>query len=479
MIYIVLIVYLILTFGVSLIGVKSKNATPESYFLANRELNTLVLFFTILATNFSAFYFLGFAGEAYRIGYAFYVIMALGTALAGAMFFIVGPRIWLLGKEKAYMTPSELVYGETEDRALSSIFSLVMIVFTLPYLALQIIGGGYLLESLTQGEISYGLAVMLLTVFTIVYVIIGGMQSVAKTDLKQGLLLIVFMIMAVLIIAGELGGIKAANEASFLVKPELFSINGVDDVYTAQKWFSYLVFWMFCVPMFPQLFIRFYAAKNISVLKKSALYYALIPLIISLLPVMIGIWGHLSFPDLVGKEADQILPKMLLEHSNELFSALVMTGAIAAFMSTLDSQLLALSTMITRDFYMPFINKDISIKKEVFLGRCMVFLLAVIGLVIAWNPFDTIFDMGKMAFSGLAVLFPISAFILFNKYHHPGFSLLAIVLSVAGVFGFYYKLIPVSICFGFEPFIILILLSTLISGLGVLIKMSANKKGGS
>ncbi len=226
MIYFILIAYSAFTFWGSLIGIKSKEATPESYFLANRDLKTISLFFTILATNFSAFYFLGFAGEGYKIGFAQYTIMGLGTALAALAFFIIGVPIWKLGKSKSYITPAELVYGESKSRNLSYLFSAVMIIFTLPYLSLQIIGGGYVLENLTDGQIGYNLAIILLTVFTIIYVVIGGMESVAKTDLKQGLMLILFMVLAFVLIADKLGGINVANQKAFAIDPELFSLSG-------------------------------------------------------------------------------------------------------------------------------------------------------------------------------------------------------------------------------------------------------------
>lgn len=459
MIYVILITYLAFTFWGSLIGVKMKSSTPESYFLANRNLGTISLFFTILATNFSAFYFLGFAGEGYKIGYAHYVIMALGTALASISFFIIGVKVWVLGKKNGYITPAELIYGETKDRRLGLLFSSVMIIFTLPYLSLQIIGGGFILENLTNGDVSYPLAVILLTVFTIVYVVIGGMESVAKTDLKQGLLMILFMFLAVFFISKELGGISKANQMTKSIMPELFDITGRNQHYTPQKWFSYLIFWIFCIPMFPQLFMRFYIARDLQKLRSSALLYAFIPLVISLFPVMIGVWGHINFPGLEGKEIDQILPKMLLLHTSEIFSAIVMTGAIAAFMSTLDSQLLAMSTMFTRDIYLPLRKLSISFDQEVRLGRILVVIFAIIGMVLAFKPFDTIFDMGKMAFSGLAILFPTAYFVTRKRIKRTIYLKIGILTSLAVLILFYYDLLPDYLAFGFEPFIICILLS--------------------
>jgi len=210
LVYLILIAYIGVTFLGSLVG-ERKTSTPEGYFLANRDLKTLSLFFTILATNFSAFYFLGFAGEAYRIGYPYYIVMALGTGLACLSFFVIGSKVWSLGKEKGYITPSELIYDQTKSRSLSLLYAVVMILFTFPYLALQIVGAGYILESITGGEIPYFMGAVILTIVTIIYVLLGGMYSVARTDLKQGLIMVILMIAAVVVISNSLGGITEAN----------------------------------------------------------------------------------------------------------------------------------------------------------------------------------------------------------------------------------------------------------------------------
>jgi len=468
MIYAILISYILIVFIGSLRGTATEATSPEGYFLANRNLGTLALFFTILATNFSAFYFLGFAGAGYRIGYAHYVMMSLGTAFAAISFFIIGTKVWQKGKTHGFITPAELIHYETGSQILKWVFASVMILFTFPYLALQIIGAGYILEKLTDGAIPYFAGASILTIFTIVYVWIGGMKSVAKTDLKQGLLMIALMFIAVIVIAKDLGGLTAAHEAVHNLKPELFSREGVGNAFPPAKWFSLLIFWIFCIPMFPQIFMRFYIAKDLSNLKKSALLYATIPLFISILPVMIGILGHIDFPDLEGKATDQILPMMLGAHSPTWFSGLVMTGALAAFMSTLDSQLLALSTMITRDFILPMKGK-MSFREQVVAGRIGVVVLALIGLAIAASPFDTIDDMGRLAFGGLAVLFPASLFILRLGGVKPIWALLSILIGEFILIGTYYGLIPKRLSFGFETPILAVTCSFLILCIGRLV----------
>jgi len=455
MIYFILIVYIAIVFLGSLRGSAETTKTPEGYFLANRNLGTWSLFFTILATNFSAFYFLGFAGAGYRIGYAHYVMMALGTGFACISFYIIGTKVWALGKANAYITPAELIYDQTGSSVLRWLYAAVMLVFTFPYLALQIIGAGYILENITNGDIPYFWGTLFLTLFTIAYVWIGGMKSVAKTDLKQGLLMIFLMLVAVIVISNNLGGLTAANKQVYEIEPALFSREGVGTAFPPKKWFSLLIFWVFCIPMFPQIFMRFYIAKDLEGLKKSALLYGLIPLFISILPVIVGVLGHITFPDLVGKETDQILPKMLAAHSSEWFAGLVMTGALAAFMSTLDSQLLALSTIVTRDFVLPF-RQQMAVEQQVLVGRIWVVIFAFVGLAIAAQPFDTIDDMGRLAFGGLAVLFPVTLAILRWGGVPSMFGVASIVIGEFLLVGFYYKMIPSEWLFGFDSSIIVL-----------------------
>ena len=144
---------------------------------------------------------------------------------------------------------------------------------------------------------------------------------------------------------------------------------------------------------------------------------------------------------------------MLVEHTPEWFAALVMVGALAAFMSTLDSQLLALSTIITRDFYIPFSKKTVDLSTQVRIGKIVVIILALIGLAIAYQPFDTIFDMGKLAFAGLSILFPASFVILRLNGLNPRFALASIIIGELLLISFFYGWLPNSWLFGFESFI--------------------------
>ncbi|WP_019506870.1 sodium:solute symporter family protein [Pleurocapsa sp. PCC 7319] len=467
--YLTLAAYLLFTLWVGLIGYRSQKNTAEDYFLANRSLGAIILFFTLSATNFSAFTFLGFAGSGYRIGISYYPMMAWGTGFAALTFYFIGDRVWRLGKQKGFITPAELIADRFQSEPLKLIFLAVMVIFTLPYLTLQPIGAGYLLENLTDGQVPYFIGATFVTLAIVFYVCIGGMKSVALTDVFQGALMFVLMIVAFMAIAQGLGGISEANQAVYDLKPELFSRQGADNFFTQKKWFSYVCLWTFTLPMFPQMFMRFYTPKTTDSLKVATIFYPIITIILFICPVSIGMWGHLAFPELAGKAADEIFPLMLGEYTSKWLASLVMVGALSAFMSTLDSQLLALSSMMTRDVYTVYFRPQASLSEQTLVGRLFIIILALIGLSLAYQPPESILALATEAFTGLSVLFPTVIAALYFKNVSSLSCMLSIIFGEGILIGLQTGVIPSSFTLGFLPVIPIVAISSLIIILGTLL----------
>lgn len=465
--YIAIAIYLLSTLAIGIVGYQGSKNTVDDYFLANRSLGSVVLFFTLIATNFSAFFFLGFAGAGYRTGISYYPMMAFGTGFAALTFYVIGYRVWLLGKAKGLVTPPELIDECLGNKTLKLIFLAVMVIFTLPYLALQPIGAGYLLENLTGGQIPYFIGATILTLAIVFYVFIGGMKSVALTDVLQGILMAVLMIVALVAIADALGGFTLANETVYNLKPELFSRHGADNFFTPKIWFSYLCLWSFTLPMLPQMFMRFYTPKTSTSLKVSVVLYPIITILLFICPVIIGVWGHISFPDLVGKATDQILPLMLTKYTSVGISSLVMVGALSAFMSTLDSQLLSLSSILVRDVYVAFWRKNASLAEQTLVGRILIIVLAIIGLILAYKPPSTILTLATQGFTGLSVLFPTVIAALSGKNIHPFSCIISIIVGETMLLGFQLGWIPTSFTFGFLPVVPIVTICSVIILLGI------------
>lgn len=422
---IILALYLVISIGIGIFG-RSKEDTSEDYFVASRKINPWVLFCTLAATNFSAFFFLGFSGSSYRAGWGFYGIMAMGTSLVGLSILLLGLPIHKLGKKKGYMTPPELISGETNSKYLGWIYGCVLVVFTLPYLATQPMGAGILLETLSNGQIPYFTGACLLTLVMVSYLILGGMKSSALTDVFQGFLMFGILIIFVFtfFMNEEIGGFSKGGEKLWDNSPEKFVREGN---FTWQIIFSYVLLWPITVPMFPQLFSRFYIAEDDKAIRTAAWLYPTIVPILFLFPVIIGVYGNIVDFDhvLSKKESDNILPLLLTEYAPLWAAALVSIGAMAAFMSTADSQILAMSSIITKDALSS--NQIIEPKNEKKTGRILIIILAIIGLLLAYDPPDTIFDIVSQAFTGLAVLFPTTVAVLYWKRVRANSCIISII----------------------------------------------------
>jgi SSS family solute:Na+ symporter len=455
------VIYLGVLLAIAFYAYRRSRRTSEDYFVASRSIGPVVLFMSMAATNFSAFTFFGFAGAAYKFGLAYYGIMAFGTGLMALSFFFLGRQIWRLGKERGYITPPELIGDRFKSDSLRMIFLAVMVVFTLPYIATQAIGGGIAFTQLTDGEVSYELGAVLVTVVVVAYVAIGGMRADAYTDVLQGVMMLVTLLAAVGIVSAGLGGFTEANTRLAEEFPELVSRPGGLDYFTPQIWLSFMLLWLFCDPMFPQLFVRFYGARDERSIKLSMVMYAPITAIIFICPVLIGAWGNLQFPGLTGSQPDQILPMMVGEFAPGWILGIMLAGAFAALMSTADSQLLVLSSMLTRDVYKRWIKRDANQTHEFIVGKILVVALALMSLAIALTSVETLFEtLTKTTFTGLAVLFPTTVAALYWKRANKWGCMSSIVAGEAVYMGFYFKVLPASLAGGFLPVVPVMIAAT-------------------
>jgi len=452
---IMVIIYFSILILIGLISFRKTKKTPEDYFIAGRTFGPIILFFSLAATNFSAFTFLGFAGNAYKSGLGQYGIMGFGTAIMAIMFFVIGRKVWKLGKEKNFITPPELIGNRFNSRFLRLLFMVVMIIFTIPYLAVQAVGAGILIQYVS-GTISWQIGAVA-TIFVIMfYVLLGGMRGSGWADVVQGLIMISAMIFAFIFVTISLGGFENANLMAYNANPILFTRPGGGEYFTIQIWFSFMLLWMFVDPMFPQLFTLFYTAKNQKSLKLSMILYPIVVSFFFLFPVLIGVWAHgvgITIP--VGQE-DMVLPLMVEQYTPFFIFAFVMTGALAALISTADSQLLSLSTMLSHDLL--GLKKG---KREVLYGKIVIVILSLFTIFFViggYNPNEGIMGtLVKTTFSGLVVLCPTTIAALYWKKATKYGCIVSIFIGEFSIILFQYKLIP---DFGFLPGILALLIAS-------------------
>jgi SSS family solute:Na+ symporter len=431
--FVIILLYLFLTLFIGVVFRKQAKKNRVEFFLAGRDLSKLLLFFTMAATNFSAFTIFGFSGAGYRIGYSFYPVMGFGTAFMAITFYMIGGKMLFLSKARGYITPSDFVQDRYRSPFLKKLFSLVMIMFTLPYIAIQAIASGTSLNSFIG--IPYLAGAALVSVFIIAYVALGGMRSIAWTDFMQGVMMVGFTLAAFVLIAVKSGGFVSVHKEIAQSFPRHFYRPGGGDTMGYGIWFGYMFLWFFADPMFPQLFQRFMAARDEKTLRSTVVLYPLITTFLFFLTVSIGVMGRHAYPDLPVEKSDAIFPLLLGQYASPLVGTLLLTGSIAALMSTMDSQLLTLTSMVTEDFF--------TIKKnEILKEKLTIIALGLAGVLIAARPPRTILDfINKTTFYGLSVLFPTIAGGLYWKGANKFGAVASILLGEGMVLAYYFRLI--------------------------------------
>ena len=446
----ILLSYLLLTLLISFIFIRISKKNTIEFFLAGRKLKNVLLFFTLAATNFSAFTIFGFSGAGYRIGYAFYPIMGFGTGFMALSFFVIGEKIMILSKTRNYISPSDFIMDRYNSPFLKFLFSGIMIVFTLPYIAIQAISAGKSLNAFT-GFPYFGGAV-LITLFVIIYVSNGGLRSIVWTDLIQGLMMILFTSIAFTIIVQKSGGITNIHEQIHKTFPEILKRPGNGDVMKPGIWLGYMLLWFFADPMFPQLFQRFIASEDKKDLRISMILYPLITTFLFFITVSIGVIGRYSIPNLQNKLSDSIFSLLLSKYTSPITGAILFTGSIAALMSTMDSQLLTLTSMISLDYF--------KIKRnEVLKDKIILIILGILGLIIAYKPPATILNfISRTTFNGLSVLAPTVIAGLYWKRVNKYGATLSIIIGEIFVLLYYFKLIKTP---EIHPFLLILFITTL------------------
>ncbi len=440
---VVIVAYLAAVFCVGVVARRRAGRGHEEFFLAGRSLGPVLLVLTMAATNFSAFTVFGFAGAGYRIGYAYYPIMAFGTGFMALTFLLLGVPIWRAGKRLGAVTPPELVWRRFGNRPLRVAYLAVMVVFTLPYLAIQPMGAGYALEGLLG--IPYRLGATLTTLVVVGYVLVSGMRGVVWTDALQGVMMLGAMVAVFLGVAGALGGFGAANGRLLEQLPELFSRPGASGQFTVTVWLSYMALWFLCDPMFPQLFQRFLAARDAGSLRKTALIYPLVTGVLFFMPVAVGVMGRLVVPGLEGTATDRVLALVVGKTLPGWLGALAIGCGLAALMSTMDSQLLTLGSMFVRDLGSLLRRRPDS---RYLRKRLVIVVLALAGLTLALRPWGTILEIATETFTGLAVLFPVTFAAVYWGRANGWAGLASIVAGEAMVVLYHLGLLPT---FGFLP----------------------------
>jgi Na+/proline symporter len=212
---------------------------------------------------------------------------------------------------------------------------------------------GYIVESTTGGRITFVQGIIALSLIMVIYETLGGMRSVAWTDAIQGILLIAGCLFIFCGIEYQYGGISAVAENLIASRSEMWH---PPDFAQKRLWLSTIIIIFFGISIYPQAIQRIYAAKDSRTLRRSFQIMVFMPIVTTFFLVMVGLVGLHRFPGLDKQGSEEITMLLLNDMAIHIpwvkyFIILFLSAAVAAIMSTVDSALLAISSLFTQDIY--------------------------------------------------------------------------------------------------------------------------------
>jgi Na+/proline symporter len=373
----------------------------------------MVLLLTLFATQYSGNSLSGFPGQTYRQGLAYFMSVTFMVGIvAGYLLFV--PTLFARARMGQYITPNDYLRERFSNRYLHYI-AVGIFVWTLAnYMLAQLLALGHATAGLTDGRIPYEAGVIAGAAVILVYELLGGMRAVAWTDVLQGLILFVGLATVAALLINMVGSPAAVLANVAEIAPAKVAPPTLKQCFI---WFSTFLLLTLGGPLYPQALQRIYAARQLSSLRRALAVMAFLPLFAVTAVVFMGVVGIILHPGLDRLASDQITFRVLgslVEQTPAAYypTLLVMVAVIAAIMSTADSCLLSISSILTRDLLGGHASIDAAdssvrlIRRSPFISFGVMTVLAVIAL----SPVTTLWGLLVLKFEILIQLSP--AFVL-------------------------------------------------------------------
>ena len=409
--------YLVFTIVLGFIANRHMTVDMEDFLLYGRQAGFVVLYLTVVASFHSAFAFLGSGGFFYTHGIGFWAAGAW-TLLVGAITYVLGTRIWALGKAFGYITPADMLADFYESEAVRVAVAVVSVVFTILYIQVQAQGLGYIINIASDGRVTQNLGTLVLLVVAAIYLMAGGLRAVYWTDVLQGIWMYIAVWVGAIVLSYELfGGPLELWRQVVAQRPDLLTLPGPKGFFTPGMWVGMSIMLSFGIILQPHMMIRFYTAVDAKTIKLLGATTPIYLMSLYIPAALVGLGGAIVMPGLVGAEADRIFPLLLFEYANPWLTGVILAGATAAAMSTLDSILHANMTVLTRDVYQRYIAPKESQSHYVWVGRGIVMGLLVVGYFLSVVKLNFLVVLVTLSGAGALQLMPAILGVCFPGGH--------------------------------------------------------------
>lgn len=452
--------YLAAVFYIGIFAFRRGGGGAEDFFLAGRSLGPAVFLLSLFGTNMTAFTILGASGHAFANGIVTFGLMASSSAIVIPLtLFFFGTRLWALGKRHGFITPVQMMRDRWECGHIGTFITAAQTLFLVPYIIISVMGGGTALSAISGGRIPYWAGGAVVAIVVMSYVFFGGMRGTAWVNTFQTILFLSFGSVTIVTIGYGMGGFAPTVEAMLADARQaaLLTRENVSPLY----FLSYMFIPLSSIA-FPHMSIFCLTAKRMTAFKKTVILYPLCIMAVWLPSVFLGATANRA-SDVPGIQAklearatlaagaasltaaekddlrqkaagDDILLLLLEQYSPLWLAGLLGAGIMAAVMAS-DSQILALSTLVTEDLFAYYGGKEkFGEALQVLTGRAFVVGVTVVAYIVALRAPGAIFDVAvQYAFTGYAAMCPLLWAALYWRRSTKWGALAAALWSVGAV----------------------------------------------
>ncbi|MEM9016801.1 MAG: sodium:solute symporter family protein [Verrucomicrobiota bacterium] len=379
--------YLLSLIGIGWLGRRaSEEKSLRDFYLGGKGVGFLVLWLTLFATQYSGNTIIGFTGKSAQIGFVWITAVQFMIAIV-ISYALFAPKLHRLSKERGFITPTDYLNDRFSHRGLNLLATAIMVAALGNFFLAQLTAMGRAVEGLSSidPDRAFAYGVIGLAAIILVYESLGGFRAVAWTDVIQGAILFSGFAILLILIFYQFGSPAETTAKLFAHSPEKARTPEGADLKT---WINFILLFGFGAALYPQAIQRVYAAKSSRALRRGLAAMAFMPLCATLVAILVGVSVAAHFPEsLEGAKTDTALTIMLREVQQQgwLGNALVVvifSAILGAIMSTGDSALLSISSMLTRDVYQPYFAPEASQKSLTRVGK-----LISLGLVVGVTAF--------------------------------------------------------------------------------------------
>lgn len=406
----VFIAYLLMIFVLGFIAFRRTHNLGD-YILGGRSLGPLVTALSVGASDMSGWLLLGLPGAIYLSGLS-EVWIGVGLVIGAWLnwLFVARPLRVYSHQANNSLTLPDFFANRFRDcgNLLRVASALVILLFFTFYVAAGLVGGAILFES--SFGLDYYVALTVGGCIIVAYTLAGGFLAVAWTDAIQAVLMLVALLITPLMVVNAAGDVDVITAQMQAVNPQSTSLFGG---LTLLGLVSLLAWGLGYVGQ-PHILARFMAAKDperLFAARRTAMSWMIIVLIGS---VSTGLAGIAWFADNPLENPETVFIALSQALFNPWLAGIITAAILSAIMSTIDSQLLVSSSVVSKDLYMTFFRQEASDKELVLVSRLAVLVIALAAIAIASDRNSLVLDLVSYAWAGFGAAFgPVMLFTLF------------------------------------------------------------------